>query len=1044
MNLSTLLISLTAGLSPAVVPAQSTWTAAGAVTTLQGAPVIGASVAAFDSTSLDLIELIEVDANGLFQVDDLPASVHLFAKPPEGSDLAGQWLFDQDLQISQAETFLLRRGAPVSVTVRDRQGNPVEGAEVAAYTAGAHRLNGIGVIDVALTGADGTAALIAPRYAHLVADASSQGYLPSWRFRRRLSTSGTAQLFTLDTGTSTAGRVFSSSLQPLEGMTVSAWSYSNGWHWNGLKQTDASGSYSILAGDRHTNVRAYDPSKERVPGRVWKRGASGTQLRDITLLDGVPLELRTEDAAGDPLRAKVWSYAVATRTWMFLGYTNSGTLAATVPSSYHLVIRPVDQAFIGRNLWNLTGHAAGAQEVTLDRGRSVDVAIADSTGAALSNVEVRARTSDGTWLGGRRTDHLGNVTVQVAPSGINEIRIWDRSHGSALERKVLRLNGASDTSALSVTLNGRTTASGEIRGLDGELITEPMRVLTRSRMGWQRTITETGTYTVPTADRYHLLVLPLDRESTFLPAWHWHNVLPADGLHSRGPVVLTRGYPAEVQVVSKETGDGVEGVRVVGGWPRRSSDSEGWVKTLLRPVYTLRNYPPRVSPSNPNPIIPDHFRALTTIESERTRESGGPLEPIEVFTQLGTIASGRVTGLRPDGTTGPLAGIRVTTHGGRRYLGDSVTNANGEFHALGVKYDPEFEFTTSFVVRPRRSQPYLPDVLRNQELSTAAGSGANPVGDIEISAAAYGSGRVVDAFGEAIDDRTVSFRARRMDRNPRWHIGWGRANASGEFFTKLATQTRLIFWTRFWNQGWFRKRFTDERTFSLGEQVDLGDLQLGKAPIVEFRALTSIESAGGHASPMANAFVQLVRVSDDKVMDWGRTDSGGDLQLRGPANDPLKLRFSFFVNSYWILGVPFDPVFSQAFEPQETETFTLNGPMTDLGDYYILSPLKSQSLELSKVLSEVDPAVFTLGAYVQGALVVAAQAGGHLAVLAEPELDTSVAKNLLEESAALYGRIFNYLNTPGHVNDPSAQAEMSSAVAATLNAINLLIDSLEL
>ena len=99
---------------------------------------------------------------------------------------------------------------------------------------------------------------------------------------------------------------------------------------------------------------------------------------------------------------------------------------------------------------------------------------------------------------------------------------------------------------------------------------------------------------------------------------------------------------------------------------------------------------------------------------------------------------------------------------------------------------------------------------------------------------------------------------------------------------------------------------------------------------MEFRALTSVRVRGGHASPMANAFVQLVRISDGKVMDWGRTDSSGDLQLRGPADEPLKLRFSFFVNSYWILGVPFEPVFSEAFEPQETEPFTLTGQMTDL------------------------------------------------------------------------------------------------------------------
>ena len=127
-----LLISLATGLSPTSAPSQSTWTASGAVTTPQNAPVIGASVAAFDTASLDLIELVEVDAAGFFQSDDLPASVHLFAKPPAGSDLAGQWLFDQGLVISQAETFLLRRGAPVSFTVQDRQGNPIEGAEVAA------------------------------------------------------------------------------------------------------------------------------------------------------------------------------------------------------------------------------------------------------------------------------------------------------------------------------------------------------------------------------------------------------------------------------------------------------------------------------------------------------------------------------------------------------------------------------------------------------------------------------------------------------------------------------------------------------------------------------------------------------------------------------------------------------------------------------------------------------------------------------------------------------------------------------------------------
>ena len=109
---------------------------------------------------------------------------------------------------------------------------------------------------------------------------------------------------------------------------------------------------------------------------------------------------------------------------------------------------------------------------------------------------------------------------------------------------------------------------------------------------------------------------------------------------------------------------------------------------------------------------------------------------------------------------------------------------------------------------------------------------------------------MVDPFGEPIDDRTVSFRARRKDRHPRWRIGQGRIDSStGEFLTKVATRTTLEFWTRFWNQGWYRKWFADERTFEVGEGVDLGDFQLGQAPIVEFRAMTSVASAGGHASP---------------------------------------------------------------------------------------------------------------------------------------------------------------------------------------------------
>ena len=42
-------------------------------------------------------------------------------------------------------------------------------------------------------------------------------------------------------------------------------------------------------------------------------------------------------------------------------------------------------------------------------------------------------------------------------------------------------------------------------------------------------------HTVPTGDRYHLLVRPVDPESTYFPSWHWHNVLPSDGVTAGAP-----------------------------------------------------------------------------------------------------------------------------------------------------------------------------------------------------------------------------------------------------------------------------------------------------------------------------------------------------------------------------------------------------------------------------------------------------------------------------------------------------------------------------
>ncbi|MGB0332693.1 MAG: Ig-like domain-containing protein, partial [Planctomycetota bacterium] len=199
--MSTILLSVAAGMATGAPVPPPSYTAAGSLTDPNGAPVYPAWVGAYDAESGSLLQIVDVEPSGSYVIPGLPRTVQLLAKPYFGSPLAAQWLFDQDLSTTQTESFELEIGAPVTFTLRDRQGNPVEGAEVRAYPAQAHRLDGKGIIDFALTDANGTATIIAPTFSHLVADGSQLGYLPSWRFNRRLSTAGTSLDFTIDVGT---------------------------------------------------------------------------------------------------------------------------------------------------------------------------------------------------------------------------------------------------------------------------------------------------------------------------------------------------------------------------------------------------------------------------------------------------------------------------------------------------------------------------------------------------------------------------------------------------------------------------------------------------------------------------------------------------------------------------------------------------------------------------------------------------------------------------------------------------------------------------
>jgi hypothetical protein len=273
-------------------------------------------------------------------------------------------------------------------------------------------------------------------------------------------------------------------------------------------------------------------------------------------------------------------------------------------------------------------------------------------------------------------------------------------------------------------------------------------------------------------------------------------------------------------------------------------------------------------------------------------------------------------------------------------------------------------------------------------------------------------------------------------------VGRGRADQNGNFATKISPNSRISFFTRFWDQRWYRKRFNQEQTFGLGEDIDLGDFELGEASIVEFRAVTSTESQGGHASPVANAYVELVRVSDGKVLDHCRTASDGKAQLRGPDATPVKLRFHFFHYSYWILGVGFESVYSDVFSPQETEAFTLDAPNTNIGNYYITSPLKAEALAFVRLINETDPSDYGSSAD-RDALLLGATTAGRLAAMIEPEVDTATAQSLLEDSAALYSRIDGYFMQPGAITNPTVLAALNDALTSVINDISLLQESIE-
>ncbi len=1017
----------------------------GSVRDVHGVGLGGVEVAVFDAESLDLIEHTTSDELGRFAFSVVPSVMHIYAMPADFHSLTGQWLFDLEAATTSLVEVTLHPGYPVSVTVKDPSGAPIVGAEVRAYDSTVDLAGNVALKATAITDANGVAALLAPRRTHLAVMDEASGYLPTWKFWQYVSNTGKSYDLTLEKGVPMSGRVLSDAYEPLGGIIVSAWAYKNGWHWSGYRKTEADGSFMVMGGGKWTRVTAVDPDSEFVSSTRWYR-TSGTNLPDILLPEGNPLTVRCVDPDGAGVRSRVWFYSYENRSWSWGGLTDDfGALQGMVSASHAIIARPLSKDFIGANLWRQT-YGANEAEITFKPARWVDLTVTSKgSGEPLANLDIRGYVDDWVWIGRGATDEAGKLRLRMPTLGMGRFYVRDRSPDSLIKPGWYNLNLAVTGSSLNLALDTLTIIEGRVETLDGQLVTEEVMVTSWNADRWGQTgrwRTSTGHFRIAVPERYHLRVMAVDQDSRLFPTWHWWNERPADLVHARTPVRMAKGWFGDVQVQSVESGGPVRGVRIHGGYPRRITADDGWARHMLfRPVYTLRNYPPPVSSSQPNPIIPDLMRVHQTIEGDRTEAAGAALDPIKVFTEVGTIARGRVEGPLPGGGTGPISGVRVKAYGGRRPLGWAMTNARGEFNVLAVKHTPEHEFTTNILLWPRYTDPYLPAFLRGLELTanTAAGE-QDDVGLVSLDGAAYGEGKVVDAFGDAITDRTVFYIARRQDKGPRWRLGGWRVKPNGQFTTKIAPKMWFRFLTRFWNNTWENKYFTEEYQYNLGDTVQLGDVELGKAALVEVRAVTSVADAGGSAAPIAQVYVEVIDDATGRVYDWRRTDGSGEVQLRAPHNVPVRLRYSFWHWTYTVAGVGFNPVASDVFSPQLSDVFTLTADKTDFGDVFITSPLRLEMDAFLRFLHESPASAFSSAA-ARRALYSLASTAGRIPTPAGSKLDTKIAKRLVNAGFEMFTDVSDSI--PTSITDPTVRAEAVSLANAVLNDLALLLDSLE-
>lgn len=280
----------------------------GLVTDLEGEVVPDAPVGLFDAATLALVEVTHTDVHGRFALQQAPERFHLCVRPVDASGLLATWSLDLERGPLFSIDVVVQPGVPVDVLVTDAEGEPLRDADVRGYAIAGR---GSTVVARQRTDAHGRASLLLPAHAHVGAFGPTPELLPAWTFFHESAGEEELEL-RLPRGRRLQGRVVDPDEGGLGGVVVSAWDRRDDWQWDGYRLSEPDGAFVLHAGAGTTEVRASDPSLERLPTRAV---AGPTPTLELVMERGRPLEVACETEAGDPLPARIWLWSRAGGTW---------------------------------------------------------------------------------------------------------------------------------------------------------------------------------------------------------------------------------------------------------------------------------------------------------------------------------------------------------------------------------------------------------------------------------------------------------------------------------------------------------------------------------------------------------------------------------------------------------------------------------------------------------------------------------------------------------------------------------------------------------